>query len=872
LAIGRGPGDVVGLQLGTAGDRSPADTIMDFVVPVDGYYPVRLTWFETGGGSECEFFFVDTNGVYYLLNDLTAPAPVKAYRESPATPPYIARALPPVGYNWTFADQDVVLDVHDGAAPMNDGSAALTINGTPQTLTAAKNGVVTTLTRKSSMSNLLASGANNAVLTYTYNDPASGGATKTVTNSWVFNVPPYTRPIPVANKVAASEVSGTGFHVRVHQLDKSLDANQGNGGRYTGQNGGGSSMPRPEIQFSNGYINRTNNLPYPNLATAGPSADGGYDITDVLNMNSAQSTGGPAANAGIFNGDVAVTGLPGQGTSNFGLDNTVHEFTTYLDLKAGVHILGINVDDGWLCISAPNPHDTLGTLLGWRNSTGGQNGNPVHYPNAAFTALVLEDGIYPVRILFWQGGGGVNFEFLSLDRNIGAQMLVNDLSGAFPQAASAPGGGLTPVSDITAYSTYTGPTRPWTKFSVYPMRTHATLWQNIHQQSGPGPILVKVGGSNPADIANDEPRVDQALVNWPFGDAVGAIVADLGAGSVGMVVDGVSVTPTVTPLTGGDTLVMYTPSPMFAPKSPHTAGLVYEGTTNYWTFTVSDYVNVPAGSAVPASQVDLNSPGFHVKVTQATAARSGGNTVAAAEAQLAGNPASVAIAGPEPDGAYIDPDVINWNVTMNPGGTPAQIGNFQTLMTGVADEPVPGIPGTGLTGNPRFENITAEICAYLDLPAGYQKFAVNGDDGWKVQIGTPGQTNGTVLFSRDRGAGACDVPFAFVTPEAGLYPIRLLWYQGGGGGNVEFFTYGPNNSKILVNDRTNPNAVKAYARTAVNPTVSIKLLADGRVQVLFEGKLQQSPVIAPANWQEVTTASPYEFVPTGAEMYFRATR
>jgi hypothetical protein len=44
------------------------------------------------------------------------------------------------------------------------------------------------------------------------------------------------------------------------------------------------------------------------------------------------------------------------------------------------------------------------------------------------------------------------------------------------------------------------------------------------------------------------------------------------------------------------------------------------------------------------------------------------------------------------------------------------------------------------------------------------------------------------------------------------------------------------------------------------------------VQVTFEGKLQQSPVIAPANWQEVTTASPYEFVPTGAEMYFRATR
>jgi len=139
-----------------------------------------------------------------------------------------------------------------------------------------------------------------------------------------------------------------------------------------------------------------------------------------------------------------------------------------------------------------------------------------------------------------------------------------------------------------------------------------------------------------------------------------------------------------------------------------------------------------------------------------------------------------------------------------------------------------------LAGNPRFENITAEITAYLDLPAGYQKFAVNGDDGWSVQIGTPGQAGGTVLLSHDRGGGATDFPFAFVTPVAGLYPVRLVWYQGTGGGNLEFFTYGPNNEKIPVNDPVNPNAVKAYYEATTFRITSVTI-AGGNVTVTWTG-------------------------------------
>jgi hypothetical protein len=112
-----------------------------------------------------------------------------------------------------------------------------------------------------------------------------------------------------------------------------------------------------------------------------------------------------------------------------------------------------------------------------------------------------------------------------------------------------------------------------------------------------------------------------------------------------------------------------------------------------------------------------------------------------------------------------------------------------------------------------------------------------------------------------------------VTPEAGLYPVRIVYYQGGGGGNLEFFTYGANNAKILVNDRSNPEAVKAYAKLQVPPTLSVKLLADGRVEVTFQGRLLQSGSVSTPGWQEVAGAtSPYVLNPTESALFFRATR
>src|SRR5256885_1155710 len=129
LSAGRGPGDVVGVQLGTAGDRGMADTYADFVVGADGLYPFRLMYWESAGANAgVEFFVVDlATGTKTLINDLAGFTPIKAYRESGASRPYISKVLPTVNYAYTFADEDVIIQITDGTNPLVAGWAVLAI-------------------------------------------------------------------------------------------------------------------------------------------------------------------------------------------------------------------------------------------------------------------------------------------------------------------------------------------------------------------------------------------------------------------------------------------------------------------------------------------------------------------------------------------------------------------------------------------------------------------------------------------------------------------------------------------------------------------------------------------------------------------------
>jgi len=130
------------------------------------------------------------------------------------------------------------------------------------------------------------------------------------------------------------------------------------------------------------------------------------------------------------------------------------------------------------------------------------------------------------------------------------------------------------------------------------------------------------------------------------------------------------------------------------------------------------------------------------------------------------------------------------------------------------DRPFPGIPGLSNST----DNIVMEALTYVELAQGYHCMIVNSDDGFRLTpatcVGDP--NNALVLGSFDGGRGATDSPFLFYVPAAGLYPMRLIWEQGGGGANVEWVDIQPAN--VLVT---------GSARVAVNGNNNIKAFAPG---------------------------------------------
>jgi len=847
-----GPGyDAAGTIVGSFnGGRGTADTLFDIVVPADGFYPIRLTHWQGGGGFNLEFFWIDpATGAKVLVNDPDNPNAPRAYRDSAVSRPSVTRVLPVQNDIGVFADEDVVIDITDGALTLDANSVKLFINNTAQAVTSGKSGKVTTIRRQSSISNLLPSGLNTVRLEYGYTE---SGTPVTRTNTYTFNVAPYYGVLQPGSRVTGA--SEPGFRVFADQMDRSLNSNQGEGGRISA-GGDANRMPWPEVHLSGNTINPTNGLRYPNLATASSPDNWNYDVEWInwaFNAEAAQPTdsgwfrpSSPAAPLLGAHDDLPVPGLPGAGTSpaptstsrNYqGLENAVFEITTYLELTRGVHVFGFNSDDGFIAINAPDVHDTLGTLMGFFSGGRGVTANmvvpsgqnPPTYGttwatagSTLFNVIVPEDGIYPVRILYWQGGTGIGAEFFSINRTNRAFVLVGD---------TASGG-------IPAYKTYNGPARPYVKFSVSP-----TPWDNAVQQVGPGPIRM-IGrtrqNANAADIHN---IYSSAVAPRPWADVgIGAVFGNgTSAGDIRLLLDGAEV-PLTSTTNGTDVTVVYKPNPPLPSGSSHTASLVYAGTTNSWSFVVQRYTNLPAADALPASAADPNSRGFRVKMAK-TASITGftQSSVARAEAQLAGilSP-NVATPGPGPDGSYIYTNVINWTNNISPGWPQ---GNFVApgyygAATGwpygfYAEEPVPGVPGS----TAGYDNFAAEIFAYWEFPTnGYYKIGINSDDGFALKIGTPGVTNGTVIASYDLGKGSSDIPVSFVVNQPGLYPIRLVWYNSGGGTSLEFFSYTENGGKIPINALDNPGAIKTYyaLATVTRPEITSATSANGNITIIW---------------------------------------
>jgi hypothetical protein len=217
---------------------------------------------------------------------------------------------------------------------------------------------------------------------------------------------------------------------------------------------------------------------------------------------------------------------------------------------------------------------------------------------------------------------------------------------------------------------------------------------------------------------------------------------------------------------------------------------------------------------------------------------------------------------PNNAGRYVESGTINYDQHGAPAGFFA------------ADKPFPGIPPADAPW------VAMAATAFLDLPAGNYGFGVRSDDGFKLDTGPAlGSTNLTLgIF--EGGRGSDETTFSIVVGTRGLYPVRLLYYQGVGGADVEFYSFDPvTGARILVNDPANPSSIKAYrvagyrmlnTRTVGNSiTFDVPTLPGKNITVEFKSDLGN------ANWVPLSpaivgdgTIKTVSFPVTGAKGFF----
>lgn len=157
---------------------------------------------------------------------------------------------------------------------------------------------------------------------------------------------------------------------------------------------------------------------YENIVDPAGAVDG-YFTLETVNLNQ-DATDIDAGNPDNFNSaEPAASSRPNEaipGVIAGDPNNIAAEFLTFLDLKRGCYTLGVNSDDGFL---ATLGHSPLGPVLGSFNAGRGA-------ADTLFRIAVEQDGVYPFRVSWYEGGGGANVEIFSVNPVTGVKTLIND--------------------------------------------------------------------------------------------------------------------------------------------------------------------------------------------------------------------------------------------------------------------------------------------------------------------------------------------------------------------------------------------------------------------------------------------------------------
>ena len=320
--------------------------------------------------------------------------------------------------------------------------------------------------------------------------------------------------------------------------------------------------------------------------------------------------------------------------------------------------------------------------------------------------------------------------------------------------------------------------------------------------------------------------------NAPLDPTISVVIQDL-VGSATMKVDGTTVAASSTSLGNGQTSVSYAVPSLLAPGSTHSVTVSY-GSKNYaFTFTTVNAPLLPPSAAAAAGSVNTSVTGFTARVYQIDATLNPSPDVA--EKVLAGllGPNVADLSGAGANGAFVL-DTINMDIN----------GADQGDIPG--DASIPGIPGTTSST----DNIAVELIGFLDLKPGAYTVGAVSDDSIKVSIGAdPRDITALTLFDISIGKATG----SFIVQQAGIYPVRALWTQGGGAGYLELWN-SASGKETLLNDASTPGYIKSYASRSAGfksrPYLSQASPAPGEVNVSVLPKLALTLV------DDATTVNP----------------
>jgi len=130
------------------------------------------------------------------------------------------------------------------------------------------------------------------------------------------------------------------------------------------------------------------------------------------------------------------------------------------------------------------------------------------------------------------------------------------------------------------------------------------------------------------------------------------------------------------------------------------------------------------------------------------------------------------------------------------------------------------------------------------------------------------------IGSADYAKGMGWIDFGFVVNQAGVYPMNLIYEQGGGGTGLEWSRILPDGTRVLVNDSTLPStSVLAYRALTVQVRPQMSITHSGNnVVITYEGTLQSSSTVNGTYTDVQGASSPYTVPTTSAPMKFYRAR